>query len=68
MGHRPGFGGALHGRYVVEDPDGTYRTLVTQRGEVTASSASSVTVRSEDGSTRAVRVADIGRLRPLRDL
>lgn len=41
-------GGALHGTYVVPDPDGGYRTVVTQRGEVTAVSATSLTVVSED--------------------
>jgi hypothetical protein len=44
-------GAALHGSFVIEDPDGGYRTVVTQRGEVTAVSATSLTVKSEDGFT-----------------
>lgn len=49
-------GAALHGSYVVGDPDGGYRTVVTQRGEVTALSATSLTVRSEDGFTQTYRL------------
>jgi len=49
-----GFGGgplagALHGEYVEADPDGGYRTVVAQRGEVTSLSDTSLTVTSEDG-------------------
>ena len=63
-GHGPGpfFGhglfGGLHGSYVVEDPDGGYRTMVTQRGEVTAVSDTSLTVRSEDGYDATYRLTD----------
>ena len=54
---RPG-GGALHGTFVVPDGDGGYRTVVTQRGEVTAVSDTSLTVRSEDGFVATYRLTD----------
>jgi hypothetical protein len=48
--HGIGPGGmALHGEFVVPDGSGGYRTVRTQRGEVTAVSATSLTVKSEDG-------------------
>jgi hypothetical protein len=40
--------GALHGEFVVEDVDGGFRTMVVQRGEVTAVSKTEITVVSED--------------------
>jgi hypothetical protein len=40
--------GALHGEFVVPDGDGGFRTMVVQRGEVTAVSKTSITVVSED--------------------
>ena len=48
----------LHGSYVVEDPDGGYRTVLSQHGEVTAVSATSLTVRSADGFTTTYRLTD----------
>jgi len=54
---RPG-GGALHGTVVVPDADGGYRTVVTQRGEVTAVSDTSLTVRSADGFVATYRLTD----------
>ena len=51
-GHGPGLGpdgGLLHGEAVVESADGDYETKQIQRGEVTAVSATSITVVSEDG-------------------
>jgi hypothetical protein len=43
------FGGrALHGEFVVPDGNGGFRTMVVQRGEVTAVSKTSITVVSED--------------------
>ncbi|WP_240760748.1 hypothetical protein [Mycolicibacterium sp. CR10] len=39
----------LHGQFVVAGDSGGYTTVLTQTGTVTESSASSVTVRSEDG-------------------
>jgi hypothetical protein len=47
----PGLGGALHGEFVVPDGNGGYRTVRTQRGVVTAVSATSLTVKSDDGYT-----------------
>ena len=54
----PLLGAPLHGSYVVEDPDGGYRTLLSQRGEVTAVSSTSLTVRSDDGFTTTYRLTD----------
>ena len=44
--------GALHGEYVVEKDGGGYQTVATQRGEVTAVSKDSITVKSADGYSR----------------
>jgi hypothetical protein len=43
-----GGGGALHGEFVVPDGSGGFRTMVVQRGEVTAVSKTEITVVSED--------------------
>ncbi|WP_206060985.1 hypothetical protein, partial [Nonomuraea basaltis] len=52
-GHRMGFGGpALHGEFVVPDGEGTYATVATQYGDVTAVDQDSITVKSEDGYTK----------------
>ena len=40
--------GALHGEFVVPDGNGGFRTMVVQRGEVTAVSKTEITVVSED--------------------
>jgi hypothetical protein len=59
FGHGLGvFGGALHGEYVAPAPDGGYRTVVVQRGEVTEVSDSSLTVVSEDDFTTTYRIDD----------
>ena len=50
LGHR-GLGRGLHGEFVVKGKDGAYVTVVTVRGEVTAVSATSVTIKAEDGFT-----------------
>ena len=39
---------SLHGEFVVADGSGGYTTVLTQTGAVTAISATSITVRSED--------------------
>jgi len=59
MGHGPGGpgqffgqGGALHGEFVVKKDGGGYQTVATQRGEVTAVSKDSITLKSEDGYSR----------------
>jgi hypothetical protein len=43
-----GGGGPVHGEFVVPDGNGGFRTVVVQRGEVTAVSKTSITVVSED--------------------
>jgi hypothetical protein len=49
-GPRGGFPGALHGTFVVPNQDGTgYQTVQMQHGTVTAVSATSISVTSEDG-------------------
>jgi hypothetical protein len=53
----PGMGG-IHGEFVTAAPGGGYQTIATQRGEVTAVSATSVTVKSEDGYSRTYVVGD----------
>jgi hypothetical protein len=70
LGHRPGLGprlghglapgGApLHGEFVVPDPDGDgYRTVVSQHGEVTSVSDTSLTVRSQDGFSATYRLTE----------
>jgi hypothetical protein len=58
QGHGPGHGVrgpgmGIHGTFVVPQPDGSgYQTVHMQRGEVTAVSASSITVTSEDGYSK----------------
>jgi hypothetical protein len=56
-GRKLGFGGpALHGEFVVPDGEGTYVTVATQYGDVTAVGQDSVTVKSEDGYTKEYAV------------
>jgi len=65
-GHGPGgrhggkgHGMGIHGEFVTRQPDGTgYQTIATQQGEVTAVSATSITVKSEDGFSRTYAVDD----------
>lgn len=52
----PGFG--IHGEFTTRAPGGGYQTVATQLGEVTAVSASSLTVKSEDGFSRTYGVDD----------
>lgn len=52
-----GIGGALHGEFVVEKNGGGYETVATQRGDVTAVSKDSITVKSADGYSRTYTVA-----------
>ncbi|HWD83071.1 MAG TPA: hypothetical protein VG497_29430 [Kribbella sp.] len=47
-----GLGGALHGEFVVQKDGGGYQTIAVQRGEVTAVSKDSLTVKSADGYSR----------------
>jgi len=65
-GVRPGGlagGPALHGEVIVPNSDGTFTTVLVQRGEVTAVSATSVTVKSADGFTQAYSVAADSQIR-----
>ncbi|GAA1597684.1 hypothetical protein [Kribbella karoonensis] len=47
-----GLGGALHGEFVVQKDGGGYETVAVQRGQVTAVSNDSLTVKSADGYSR----------------
>lgn len=49
MGHEGERGHMLHSEGVIERQDGTYVTVRMQEGEVTAVSATSITVQSADG-------------------
>ena len=54
-----GFGapfGAVHGQFVVPKAGGGYQTIDTQRGSVTAVSATSITVKSADGFSKTYQV------------
>lgn len=53
-----GFGGALHGEFTIEKGEGKYETVATQRGEVTAVSKESLTVKSEDGFSRTYTLTE----------
>ena len=60
LGRPGGFGGpfgAVHGQFVVPRSGGGYQTIDTQRGSVTAVSATSITVRSADGFSKTYQVA-----------
>lgn len=52
-----GMMGALHGEYVVEKDGGGYQTIASQRGEVTAVSKDSITVKSADGYSKTYTVS-----------
>lgn len=51
-------GHMLHGEGVVEDADGNFVTIRTQSGEVTAVSATSITVKSTDGYSSTYVIND----------
>jgi hypothetical protein len=54
-----GFGGpfgAVHGQFVAPKSGGGYQTIDTQRGSVTAVSATSITVKSADGFVKTYQV------------
>jgi hypothetical protein len=46
----------LHGEGVVKQPDGTFQTVLEQRGTVQSVSDSAITVKSEDGFTQSYTV------------
>jgi hypothetical protein len=54
----PGGGMGIHGEFVTKAADGGYQTMASQVGEVTAVSATSLTVKSEDGYSRTYVVND----------
>jgi hypothetical protein len=56
--HKGGPMGGIHGEFVTAKQGGGYQTIATQSGEVTAVSPSSVTVKSEDGYSKAYSVDD----------
>ena len=58
LGHPFRQGPGIHGEFTTRTRDGGYQTIATQVGEVTAVSASSITVKSEDGFTRTYAVDD----------
>lgn len=51
---------SLHGEFVVPDGAGGYTTELTQTGTVTAISATSITVRSEDGYSQTYVIPNAG--------
>jgi hypothetical protein len=51
---------SLHGEYVVADGHGGFSTLISQTGQVTAISATSVTARSADGFVQTYAIHDVG--------
>ncbi|RZT17304.1 hypothetical protein EV649_4842 [Kribbella sp. VKM Ac-2569] len=53
-----GLGAALHGEFVVPKDGGGYQTVATQRGEVTAVSKESITVKSADGYSRTYTLTE----------
>jgi hypothetical protein len=59
--------GAVHGQFVVARPGGGYQTIDTQRGSVTAVSATSITIRSSDGFTKTYQVTSSTNVDALRD-
>ncbi|WP_372666603.1 hypothetical protein [Amycolatopsis kentuckyensis] len=56
LGGMGGLGSALHGEYVASDGNGGYVTKITQTGEVTALSATSLTAKSEDGFSKTYTI------------
>jgi hypothetical protein len=53
----------LHGEFVAKGKDGTYVTVVTVRGTVTAVSPTSVTIKAEDGYTATFAIGADTRVR-----
>ena len=58
FGPKFGMGQGIHGEFTRKARDGSYQTIATQVGDVTAVSSTSVTVKSEDGFTRTYAVDD----------
>ncbi|GAA5195237.1 hypothetical protein GCM10023346_24640 [Arthrobacter gyeryongensis] len=52
-----GFAGpGMHGEFTVKNKDGSYTTLVSQRGTVQSVSDSSISVKSDDGFTQSYAI------------
>lgn len=52
-----GFAGpGIHGEFTVKNKDGSYTTLVSQRGTVQSVSDSSISVKSDDGFTQSYAI------------
>ena len=60
-------GEALHGEFVVQKQDGTYQTVVTQAGDVTAVSSTSISVKSADGFSKTYVVLPATNVNAARD-
>jgi ferric-dicitrate binding protein FerR (iron transport regulator) len=59
----PLFRGGLHGEVTAKRPDGTYATLLSQRGAVTEVTDTKLTVKSEDGYTHSYVLAPSTKVR-----
>ncbi|HET7489258.1 MAG TPA: hypothetical protein VFJ85_15105 [Acidimicrobiales bacterium] len=57
-GPHMGMGMGIHGEFTTRGPNGGWQTIATQRGEVTAVTHTSLTVKSEDGFSRTYAVDD----------
>jgi hypothetical protein len=57
FGGGAGLFGAVHGQFVTAKPGGGYQTVDVQNGEVTAISATSITLRSSDGYSHTYTIA-----------
>ncbi|MBB6403490.1 hypothetical protein HNP00_000789 [Arthrobacter sp. AZCC_0090] len=52
-----GFAGpGIHGEFTVKNKDGTFTTMVTQRGTVQSVSAANISVKSDDGFTQSYAI------------
>ncbi len=49
-------GSGIHGEFTVKNKDGSYTTLVTQRGTVQSVSDTSISVKSDDGFTQSFAI------------
>lgn len=63
----PGMGPVLHGEQVVRTPEGGYREIAIQNGTISAVSATSITVTSEDGYEQTYAIGEQTQIRIDRD-
>ncbi|MDR6686003.1 hypothetical protein J2Y41_001561 [Arthrobacter sp. 1088] len=52
----------IHGEHVVKEPDGTFRTVVTQTGKIESVNSTSITVKSDDGFTQSYAITSDTRI------